>query len=98
MFEFMSVDLSGHEIAHAKICKVGAHAMLGALGSDVDPAMEQGNGDEWVFIDSEMSTAEDALTVAMNAPEGFTAGLDFLARTRKGMQDLGINTCGIIVF
>ena len=101
MFEFLGLNTAGHEIATMKVKKEVAHALLGALGFDVDPSQECGNGDEWIFSDQELSAAETALFLARNTPgqeDIYTASLVFLATLRHEMKKGGESILSIIIF
>lgn len=101
MFEFLGLNTAGHEVATMKAKKEVAHALLGALGFDVDTSQECGNGDEWVFSDQELSIAEEALFLARNAPDQediYTASLVFLATLRQELRNGGESISSIIIF
>ena len=101
MFEFLGLNTAGHEVATMKAKKEVAHALLGALGFDVDPSQECGNGDEWTFSDRELSVAEEALFLARNIPDQedvYTAGLVFLSTLRHEMKKGGESISSIIIF
>ena len=101
MFEFLGLNTAGHEVATMKAKKEVAHALLGALGFDVDPSQECGNGDEWVLSDSELSVAEEDLFLARNAPDQediYTASLVFLAILRQELRMGGESILSIIIF
>ena len=101
MFEFLALNTVNHEVATMRARKEVAHALLGALGFDVDPAQDCGNGDEWTFSDQELSAAEEALFLARNVPgkeDIYTAGLVFLATLRHEMKKGGESILSIIIF
>ena len=101
MFEFLGLNTAGHEVATMKAKKEVAHALLGALGFDVDPSQEYGNGEEWTFSDRELSVAEEALFLARNRPDQedvYSASLVFLSTLRHEMKKGGESISSIIIF